>query len=382
MKETIGDLDILVSSEKPDNIMDFFVKYKNVQRVLMQGSTKSSVLLNDDIQVDLRVVSKESFGAALQYFTGSKEHNVRMRSIAIKKGYKLNEYGLFSKKNDKYIVGKTEEEIYKKLGLEYIEPEMRENRGEIEIASKKKLPNLVDYNDIKGDLHIHSVWSDGIETIDTIVKHCKKIGYEYVGITDHSQSLKVAGGLSENSVEKKFKEIKKINKKIKGIKVLCGTECDIKADGTLDYPDRILKKFDYVIAGIHINFKMDSNQINKRIMNAMENQYVNFLAHPSCRLIGRREAFQLDIEKISDTAKETNTRFEINSFPDRLDLNDYHTKIAKERGAGFLIGTDAHNLNHLEFIKFGIATARRGWLEKKDIVNTYSIDKLNKFIGK
>ena len=380
MKETIGDIDILAASEEPIKVMDYFVKFKDVHRVLVKGSTKTSVLLKDNIQVDLRVVSKDSFGAALQYFTGSKEHNVKMRSLAIKKGYKLNEYGLFNKENDKYIVGKKEKEIYEKLGLEYIEPELRENRGEIDIAAKKMLPKLVDYNDIKGDIHIHSVWSDGIETIETIANFCKKIGYKYIGITDHSQSLKIAGGLSEISVDKKIKEIEKINNKLKDIKIFCGTECDIKPDGSLDYSDEVLKKFDYVIAGIHTNFKMNSEEINKRIIKGMQNDYVGFLAHPSCRIIGRREPFELEIEKISEVARDTNTQFEINSFPDRLDLNDFYTKIAKEKGVKFIITTDAHNLNHLSFIRFGIATARRGWLEKKDVINTYSLDKFEKFI--
>jgi DNA polymerase (family 10) len=381
MKETIGDLDILAASKEPEKVMDFFVKYKEVQRILLQGSTKTSVLLKDNIQVDLRVVSKDSFGAALQYFTGSKEHNVKMRSLAIKNGFKLNEYGLFNKESDKYIVGKKENQIYEKLGLEYIAPELRENRGEIEIAAKKNLPKLVGYNDIKGDIHIHSVWSDGIEKIETIANFCKSIGYEYIGITDHSQSLKIAGGLSELSVNKKIKEIERINNKIKDIKIFCGTECDIKPDGSLDYRDEVLKKFDYVIAGIHTSLKMGSEEVNKRIIKGMQNDYVNFLAHPSCRLIGRREPFELEIEKISEVARDTNTQFEINSFPDRLDLNDFYTKIAKEIGVKFVINTDSHNLNHLSFIKFGIATARRGWLEKKDIINTYSLDKFEKFIG-
>jgi len=381
MKETIGDLDILTCSEKPEKVMNYFIKYYDVQRVLLKGKTKTSVLLNDDIQVDIRVVSKDSYGAALQYFTGSKEHNVKMRSIAIKKGYKLNEYGLFNKKNDKYIVGKKEEEIYKKLGLNYIEPELRENRGEINAASKNMLPKLINYNDIKGDIHVHSVWSDGLETIESIANYCKKLGYEYVGIADHSQSLKVANGLSEKRVDKKIKEIEKLNKKIKGIKIFCGTECDIKLDGSLDYENRILKKFDYVYAGIHMSFKMKPDEINKRIIKAMQNPFVNFVAHPSCRLIGRREPFDLNIEIISDAARDTNTQLEINSFPDRLDLNDFHTKIAKERGVKFVICTDSHNLNHFHFIRFGIATARRGWLEKKDVINTYSLDKFESFLG-
>jgi DNA polymerase (family 10) len=381
MKETIGDLDIIASSDYPDEIMEYFVKYNDVQQVLLKGSTKTSVILNDNLQVDLRVVKDDSYGAALQYFTGSKEHNVKMRSIAIKKGYKLNEYGLFKKETDSYIVGKTEKDIYSKLGLSYIEPELRENRGEIEAAIKNKLPKLIKYNEIKGDLHVHSAWSDGFETIETIAKHCKKIGYEYVGITDHSQSLKVARGLSENQVLKKIEEIEKINKKLKDIKVLIGTECDIKADGSLDYNEKTLKKFDYVCAGIHTMFKMEPNTLTKRIIKAIENKYVTFIAHPTCRLIRTREPFELDMESIYKNAKENNTYLEINSFPDRLDLNDMNSKTAKERGVKFVIGTDAHTLNQLSFIKYGIATARRGWLSKKDILNTHSLKEIEKIIG-
>ncbi|MCK5636888.1 MAG: hypothetical protein KAH91_05640, partial [Thermoplasmatales archaeon] len=242
-KETIGDLDILASSDHPEDVMEFFVKYNDVDRVLMKGSTKTSVVLNDNLQVDLRVVKDESFGAALQYFTGSKEHNVKMRSIAIKKGLKLNEYGLFEKETNKYVVGQSEEEIYNKLGLSYIEPELREIRGEIDVAAKKQLPELVEYKDIKGDLHVHSNWSDGFETIENIANYCQKLGYEYVGIADHSQSLKVARGLTEERIVKKLNLIDKINKELKDLKVLCCTECDIKPDGTLDYSDKILKKF-------------------------------------------------------------------------------------------------------------------------------------------
>ena len=380
-KETIGDIDILASSDSPDVVMDFFVKYQDVQSVLLKGSTKTSVVLNDDLQVDLRVVEDKSFGAALQYFTGSKEHNVKMRSIAIKRGFKLNEYGLFDKKSEKYVVGKNEEEIYRKLGLTYIEPEMRENRGEIEVASNNKLPNLIKYNEIKGDLHVHSDWSDGLDSIETIARYCKKIGYEYVGITDHSQSLKVARGLSEEKIVKKINEIEKINKKISNFRVLSGTECDIKPDGTLDYSDRILKKFDFVCAGIHSNFKMNSFDATNRLIKGIENENVTFLAHPTCRLMRRREPLELDIEKIFDIAKKTNTYLEINSFPDRLDLNDIHAKQAKEKDVKFVISTDAHTLNHLSFIQFGIATARRGWLEKKDILNTQSLKEIEKIFG-
>jgi len=376
-KETIGDIDILTSSDSPKKVMDFFVKYYDVQRVLMNGLTKSSVLLNDGLQVDLRVVKKDSFGSALQYFTGSKEHNVKMRSLAIKKGYKLNEYGLFEKDTEKYIVGKTEEEVYSKLGLDFIIPELRENRGEVE-AAEKKLPKLVGYDEIRGDLHVHSLWSDGSESIETMAKHCQKMGYEYVGITDHSQSLKVVNGLSEERIVKKIKEIEKLNKKFSNFKIFCGTECDIKADGTLDYSNKTLELFDYVGLGIHTNFKMSLEEATDRIVKGIENEHVDFLAHPTCRIIGRREPFDLDIEKIFNTAVETDTYLEINAFPDRLDLNDINVKLAKEKGVKFIIGTDAHNVNHLPFMEFGVATARRGWLEKKDILNTHSVNGIEK----
>ena len=380
-KETIGDLDILVSSKHPNDVMEYFVKYEDVDRILMQGATKSSVILNDQLQVDLRVVEEKSYGAALQYFTGSKEHNVKMRSLAIKKGFKLNEYGLFNKKTEKYIVGKNEEEIYKKLGLSYIEPELRENRGEIESASNNKLPKLVDYNDIKGDLHVHSNMSDGDETIETMANSAKKLGYQYVGIADHSQSLKIARGLSEDRVIKKIKEIEKINKKHDKFRILCGTECDIKSDGTLDYSNKILKMFDFVILGIHTSFRMDKKQATERIIKGMENENANILAHPTCRILMRREPFEIDMDKIFDVARETNTYLEINSFPDRLDLNDLHAKQAKDKKVKFSINTDAHNINHLNFLKYGVATARRGWLEKQDILNTKSIKEIEKLFG-
>ena len=381
MKETIGDVDILASSESPDKVMDYFVKYVDVDRVLLKGSTKTSVLLHDNLQVDLRVVKKESFGSALQYFTGSKEHNVKMRSLAIKKGYKLSEYGLFNKKTDKYVVGRTEEEIYHKLGLDYIEPELRENSGEIEAAKDKKLPKLVGYDDILGDFHVHSNLSDGTNSIEEIAQASKSLGYKFVCITDHSQSLKIANGLTEDRIDKKIKKIKELNEKMDGFRIFCGTECDIKSDGSMDYSDRILKKFDLVYAAIHTAFKMDGPTATKRIVKALENEHVHALAHPTCRMIGRRAPFDLDIEQIMDVAKQTNTFLEINAFPDRLDLKDTHVKLAKEREVKIIIGTDSHFISNLPFIHFGIATARRGWLEKKDIINTYNLKDIEKILG-
>jgi len=381
MKETIGDIDILVSSLKPESIMDFFVKYQDVDQILVKGSTKTSVVLRDGLQVDLRVVKPESFGAALQYFTGSKEHNIQIRNLAIKRGLKVNEYGVFEKDSDKYVAGKTEEEVYKTLGLQYIEPEMRENRGEIELAQKNKLPHIVGYDDIKGDFHIHSQWSDGTASIEEIARYGKKLGYEFVGIADHSASLKVARGLSEERVMKKIEEIRRIQEKV-DIKIFAATECDIKPDGSLDYSNSILKEFDYVYAAIHTKFKMSRKEMTERIIKAMENEYVTFLAHPTGRLIGRRDAYEVDVERLVDVARENNVFLEINAFPDRLDLNDIYAKMAKERGVKMVIGTDSHSLDHMRFIKFGIAVARRGWLEKGDVLNTYSLKDIEKALSR
>jgi DNA polymerase (family 10) len=304
-----------------------------------------------------------------------------MRSIAIKKDMKLNEYGLFDKKTDEYIVGRTEKEIYNNLDLTYIEPELRENRGEIETALKGELPDIIKYNDIKGDLHIHSRWSDGTDSLENIATHAQKLGYEYVGITDHSESLKIAHGLTEKRIDNKINEIGNLNKKLKDLKILCSTECDIKPDGTLDYKNHVLKKLDFVCISIHSSFKMDQKEETNRIIKGMENEHVDFLAHPTCRIIGRREPLQLDIEKIFDAAVETDTYLEINSFPDRLDLNDTNLKLAKEMGVKFVIGTDSHNVNHLPYMRFGIATARRGWLEKNNILNTITMENLEKKFG-
>jgi len=378
MKDTIGDIDLIVASDSPNDVIKYFIKYSKVKTILQKGKTKSSVLLKDNnIQVDLRVVEDKSFGAALQYFTGSKEHNVKIRGISIKEGYKLNEYGLYNKQNGNFILGKTEKEIYQKLKLRYIEPEIRENRGEIEAAYLNKLPKLVRYDDIKGDLHIHSMWSDGNNTIEELASFSKKLGYKYIGIADHSESLKIANGLNSRKIEKKIEEINRLNRRISDIEIFCGTECDIKKNGKLDYNNDVLKKFDYVGIAIHSSFRSSKNDLNDRLTSAMQNEYVDYLAHPTCRMIGRREPIDIDVDKIFETAVETNTYLEINSFPDRLDLNDLNIKHAKDIGVKFIIGTDSHNINHLNFMRYGIATARRGWLNKKDILNTYSKEKIN-----
>jgi DNA polymerase (family X) len=265
--------------------------------------------------------------------------------------------------------------------MQYIEPELRENRGEFAAAKTKTLPNLVGYKEIAGDFHVHSSFSDGSDSIETIASAAQQHGYQFIGITDHSQSLKIANGLNEARIQKKINEIKKVSKKFPHLRILCGTECDIKTDGTLDYSTKILRQFDFVYIGIHTAFKMDKETMTKRIIRGMNHEQVDFLAHPTGRLIGKRDPYDVDIEQIIDAAKETNTILEINSFPDRLDLDDVHAKLAKEHGVGFVLGTDSHSINHLDFMRFGVATARRGWLEKKDILNTLSVKEIEKNLG-
>lgn len=381
MKETIGDIDIIVASEDPDTVMDHFIKYPKIKQILVQGKTKTSVLLIDSIQVDLRVVPIQSYGAALQYFTGSKEHNVTLRGLAVRQGFKLNEYGLFEKKTDKYLSGRTEQDIYTHLNLQFIPPEIRENRGEIEAAKTKTLPRLLEIKDVKGDLHIHSTYSDGSNSISDMVEACVQKSYEYVGITDHSQSLKIARGLDGEAIQAKKEEIKRLNETAP-LHVFCGTECDIKSDGTLDYPNDVLGLFDYVGIGIHTGFNMTKDEATERIIQGMKHPSVTFLAHPTCRMIGHREGFDLDMDQIFETAVDANTALEINSFPDRLDLNDIQVKRGKELGVRFIIGTDAHAKEHLEYMKFGVATARRGWLEKEDVINTVDLTTIEEFFKK
>jgi DNA polymerase (family 10) len=379
-KETVRDIDILVISEKPQKVMDIFTRIPQVAQILAKGETKSSVRTKDDVQVDCRVVEEKSFGAALLYFTGAKNFNIKLRQLAIKKGLKINEYGVFKK--DKFVGGKTEEEIFKILGMSYIEPELREDTGEIELAQEFKLPKLIELKDLKGDIHVHSKWSDGGNTIEEIVKACQRKGYSYVAITDHSQSLKVAGGMSIADLKKKRQEIDKINKKLKGFRVLYGTEVDIDSDGKLDYPDEILKEFDIVIAAIHTGFKQSSAQLTKRLVRACQNKYVHIVAHPTGRLWGTRDAYEIDFEQILKVAKETNTHLEINAFPQRLDLNDLNCRRTKEMGVKLALGTDAHTTEQLETMKLGIAVARRGWLTRHDVINTLSVEELLRVIKK
>ncbi|MDO8602676.1 MAG: DNA polymerase/3'-5' exonuclease PolX [Candidatus Omnitrophota bacterium] len=374
MKESVKDIDILISSAKPEKIIQAFTELEDVRDVIAKGPTKSSVLTKDGIQVDVRVVDGSSYGAALLYFTGSKEHNIKLRRLAIKKGLKLNEYGVF--KGEKMIAGKTEDRMYKAMGLSYIEPELREDRGEFEASLKGELPNLVNIGDIKGDLHMHSTWSDGGSSIEEMVIRSRELGYEYIAITDHSQGLKIAGGLNIRELDLKRKEIERMNKKYKDIKILFGSEVDIDSDGNLDYPDSVLKEMDIVIGAIHAGFKQPGAIITKRIIRACQNKYVSIIAHPTGRLWGSRNAYDVDLEEVFKAAGDTNTAFEINSFPQRLDLNDINSRMAKASGVKIVINTDSHVAGHLDMMRFGVAVARRGWLEKKDVLNTAAFDKL------
>ena len=375
-KDTIGDIDILVSSNHPEKVMEQFTHLPEVKEVLAEGLTKSAILTQQNVHLDLRVVELDSFGAAMQYFTGSKAHNVRLREMAVKKGLKINEYGVFQARNNKKIAGKEEQEIYRKLGLQYIMPELREDRGEFEAAQKKQLPKLVTIEDIKGDLHTHTSDSDGLNTIDEIVEAAKKKGYEYIAITDHSQSLYVAGGLTEEKLLKQIEQIEAINKNLNNFVVLKGIEVDIKSDGTLDFPDSILERLDIVIAAIHTGLKQERGKLMERLTKAMRNPLVNIIAHPTGRIIGYREPYDIDVQELIKIAAETHKILEINASPERMDLKDIYVKSAREEGVLLAIGTDTHQLSSLDNMTYGISIARRGWLEKSNLINTFSLAEL------
>ena len=380
MKETIGDIDILVTTSKPKAVMNFFTSMQKVERVLAKGITKSTVLLRQGIQADLRVLADNEYGAALQYFTGNKEHNIKLREVAIKKGFKLSEYGLF--KGSRKVAGRTEEEIYKKLGIRMMPPELREDTGEIEAAKAGKLPKLVELKDIRGDLHVHSNYSDGSDEIKKLAEAAAKLGYEYLALTDHSKTRAIARGLDEKRLQQQWKEIDALNKKLRGIRILKGTEVDILADGSLDYSDKILQKFDIVVASIHSGFKTAQRQMTERVIKALENKYVTIFGHPTGRLLNRRPAYEIDIEAVFDVAAEKKKVLEVDAFPDRLDLKYTHIKSAVEKGIKISIDTDAHSINHFAFMKYGVAQARRGWAEKRDVINTLSLKELLGYLEK
>lgn len=373
-RDTVKDIDILATSKDSYGVMAVFTEMPNVKEVLSKGVTRSSVVLKEGIQVDLRLVDEDSYGSALAYFTGSKSHNIKLREMAVKKGLKINEYGIFRDEDNKRLGGKHEEDIYRILGLPYIEPELREDRGEIEAAIEGRLPKLISLEDIQGDLHVHSQWSDGSHTFEELIEAAKSRGYSYFAITDHSKGLGVARGLTEERLLEQVKEIKALNKKLKGFRILQGIEVDIKSDGSLDFDDEILKMLDIVIASIHSGFKQSSKQITSRLVSAIKNPYVNIIAHPTGRLLGERESYDVDMDEVMKAASITKTAFEINSYPARLDINDIYSRKAKEMSIPLVISTDAHIISNLDYMEYGISIARRAWLQRDDVMNTLDAD--------
>ncbi len=378
-RETIGDCDILVISDKAHVVMECVAGMREVVHVYAKGETKTMVRLKNGMDVDVRVVPRESFGAALNYFTGSKEHNVALRERAIKHGWKLNEYGLFGgARGQRYICGRTEEEIYEKLGLAYIEPELRENRGEIAAAQERKLPQLVGWGDLLGDLQVQSDWTDGHDSIEALAREAIRLGRKYIAITDHTKRLAMTRGLDEVRIRKQMAEIDKLNKKYPQLKILKGTECDILKDGSLDLPDSVLEQLDIVGVSVHSYFNMPRGDMTRRIVRAISNRHADILFHPTGRLVNKRPPYDADMEAVIAAAKATKTILEINASPERLDLRDEHIRRAKEEGVMFAIDSDAHSLRGLDVLRYGVAQARRGWVGKDNVINAQPFEKMMK----
>jgi DNA polymerase (family X) len=380
-KETVGDLDLLVTmrpghdkQKDVDAVAAHILKYPGIQQTLAHGENKVSVLLESGLQVDVRLLDKESFGAALLYFTGSKEHNVALRGRANEMGWTLNEYALTTLKGGKVLSRKTEEEIYSKLKLEYIEPELREMTGEIEAAEKGKLPKLVELEDIRGDLQMHTTASDGRNSIEEMGAAAKKLGYEYIALTDHSKAVTVANGMDEKRTLEQIKKIRAAQARVPGIRLLAGIEVDILKDGSLDLDNEVLAQLDVVVASVHSYMNLESGEMTDRLLAAIENPFTQIIAHPTGRLVLRRDPFHYDMEKILDAAKKHEVAMECNAYPDRLDLKDVHLRMARERGVKIVISTDSHTTTNLQYMKYGVETARRGWIEKKEVINTLPLD--------
>lgn len=385
-RESVGDLDILTTCKDPVAVMERFVRHPDVKEVLSKGGTKATVVLKTGLQVDVRVLEKKSFGAALQYFTGSKAHNVALRDRAKRMGLKISEYGVFREKGEVWIAGEKEEDVYRSVGLPWIPPELRENRGEIEAALEGRLPAGLEFDDIRGDLHVHTKESDGAYTLEKMAEKAMQMGYEYMAVTDHSKAVGIARGLDETRLSAQMDAIDGFNavlkRQRKKFRVLKGSEVDIRADGTLDHPEGVLKKLECVVASVHSGFGMGTDEMTARVIKAIRTGYVNIIAHPTGRLIGEREPYQIDLAKVMEEAKKYQVCMELNSYPDRLDLNDVNCMLAKEKGVLVAISTDAHSIRHLDNIIYGIHTAKRGWLEKKDVLNTRPLKELLKILRK
>ncbi len=377
-RDTVGDLDILVTTKQGPAVGAKLTRYENVAEVLAHGPTRTTVVLRSGLQVDVRAVPEQSYGAALLYFTGSKAHNIALRSLANERDWKLNEYGLFSGK--RRIAGATEEEVYKKLGLTYIPPELREDRGEIALAKANKLPHLVTVADMRGDLHVHSDWTDGTTSIEAMAAAAQARGYAYMALTDHSRRVAMAHGLDPARVSRQVRDIDKLNEKFKGFTILKGIEVDILNDGRLDLPDSILSRLDVVVASVHSFFDLAREAQTDRVVRAMENRHVSILGHPTGRLIGAREPYDIDMDRVISAAHDLGCYLEINAEPDRLDLNDIHAHAAKSKGVKVAVSTDAHSVNGFQYMRFGIDQARRGWLTADDVINTRSLAELRKLL--
>ena len=373
-KETVGDLDILVTAKRGSDVTKGFIGYGEVDEVVSQGSSRSTIILQSGFSVDLRVVPEVSYGAAMLYFTGSKAHNIALRKRAIRKGWKLNEYGLFD--GDDRIAGEREKEVYDKLGLPFIAPMLRENRGEIAAAAKGALPDLVTLESMNGDLHCHTKASDGKFTIREMAEAAKEIGYDYLGITDHSRSQTVASGLSVDELAAQIDEIDTLNEEFDGIRLLKSSEVDILEDGSLDFPDDLLAQLDYTVCSIHSAFNLTREKQTDRVIRAMDNPHFIILGHPTGRLINERPAYAIDLEKVMQAAKERGCFLELNAHPSRLDIDDTRCKMARDMGIKVAISTDAHSVNGLEMMRFGVEQAGRGWLEAGDVLNTRPLDAL------
>jgi DNA polymerase (family 10) len=377
-RDTVGDLDVLVTTENGPAVGDKLVRYENVAEVLAHGPTRTTVILRSGIQVDVRAVPEESYGAALIYFTGSKAHNIALRGLAIARDWKLNEYGLFAGK--RRVAGATEEGVYKKLGLAFVPPELREDRGEVARAKSNQLPRLVSLSDIRGDLHVHSDWTDGTATIEAMVEGARALGYAYMALTDHSRRVAMAHGLDPARLSRQAKEIDRLNDRLGSMTILKGIEVDILKDGSLDLPDASLAKLDVVIASVHSYFDLPRQAQTERVIRAMQNRHVSIVGHPTGRLIGEREPYDIDMERVIAGARELGCHLEINAEPDRLDLNDIHAHAAKAAGVKVAVSTDAHSVNAFRYMRFGIDQARRAWLTPDDVINARPLSELRELL--
>jgi len=379
-KETVGDIDILVTATNGKEVVEHFVGYEEIDQIISKGTTRSTVVLRSELQVDLRVVPEVSYGAALHYFTGSKPHNIQVRRRGVERGLKINEYGVFN--GEERIAGRTEEEVYDTVDLPYILPELRESRGEIEAAESGELPTLIQLADLRGDLHAHTNESDGKSTLKEMALAAKELGHDYLAVTDHSKNARIAGGLDERRLRKQMEEIDRLNEEVDGIQILKASEVDILDDGRLDHPDEVLEDLDLVVCSIHSGFNLSESKQTERVLRAMESRYFHILAHPTGRLIGKRKPYPIDLEKILEAAKERGCYLEINSTPARLDLDDVHCRMAKDMGVKIAISTDAHSTSGLSNLRYGVDQARRGWLEPDDVLNTRSWSALSKLLAR